>query len=154
MAGFYDFDAARTERRARGPVLRAFGDEVTLPTSMPVALVLLRARVAAEGTVTVAMAADQLRTMVGDRIDVWMAENPDLDEDDLVDLLGGCVRLIREHEGEDREGEARPPAAGASGSSTSSSSGRSSKRTSSGTTASTSRKRSSKGASGGGGSKR
>lgn len=151
MAGFYDFDAARAARRSQGPVLRAFGDEVRLPTSMPAALILLRARVAAEGIVTVAMAVEQLRTMVGDRIDTWMDGNPDLDEDDLVDLLANCVRLINEQDPD--VGEAPPPAAGVSGSPTSSSSGRSSKPTSSGTTASTSRKRSSKRASPGGGSK-
>jgi len=151
MAGFYDFDAARAARRARGPVLRAFGDEVRLPTSMPAALILLRARVAAEGIVTVDMAAEQLRTMVGDHIDAWMAGNPDLDEDDLVDLLANCVRLINEQDPD--VGEASAPAPGASGSPTSSSSGRSSKPTSSGTTGSTSRKRSSKKASTGGGSK-
>lgn len=151
MGGFYDFDAARAERRARGPVLRAFGDEVRLPTSMPAALVLLRARVAAEGIVTVDMAADQLRTMVGDRIDVWMADNPDLDEDDMVDLIANCVRLINEQDHD--EGEAPAPDPGASASGTSSSSGRSSKPTSPATTASTSRKRSSKRASAGGGSK-
>jgi len=150
MAGFYDFDAARTARRARGPVLRAFGADVRLPTSMPAALVLLRARVAAEGIVTVDMAAEQLRTMVGDHIDTWMAENPDLDEDDLVDLLANCVRLVNEQDPD--VGEAPAPDPGASGSPTSSSSGRSSKPTSNGTTASTSPERSSKKASSGGGS--
>lgn len=150
MAGFYDFDAARAARRAAGPVLRAFGDEVRLPTSMPAALVLLRARVRDEGLVTVAMATEQLRTMVGAHIDTWMADNPDLDEDDLVDLLANCVRLINESEPD--VGEASAPAPGASGSPTSSSSGRSSKRTSPGTTASTSPRRSSKKGSSGGGS--
>lgn len=153
MPGFYDFDQARAARRAGGPVLAAFGEQVRLPTSMPVALILLRAHVAAEQVVTIDMATEQLRCMVGDRIDTWRAENPDLDEDDMVDLLANCVRLIREHEGGEPEGEAPPPTAGASRSSTSSSSGRSSKRTSNATTASRSRKRSSTKASSGGGSK-
>jgi len=138
MAGFYDFDAARAARKASGPVLRAFGEDVVLPPAMPAAYYLLRARAILAQDLTVPMMVEQLVPFVGHRIDVWLDENPDLDLDDLADLMRNCVRLIAQET--PPQGEAEAPAEGASASPppTSSSSGDSSTPTSPASTASTS----------------
>lgn len=131
MARFYDFDAARAARRAAPPpTALIFGETVELPRSMPAAVYLMRERNSAANEVTATMLIDELRLLVGDRVDGWVLEH-DLEEDDLLELLHNLVRLVNTPEpGGGAEGEAPAPAAGASPPDPSSSSGSSSSPTS------------------------
>ena len=101
---FYDFDAARAERLARpAPTLRAFGETVDLPRSIPAALSLTVA--AKHGQpLTVPVLVEFLGYLAG-----WMAEHPDIEEDDLISLYVGARHAIQQRES---EGEAPPPATG------------------------------------------
>lgn len=136
---FFDFDAARAERLAAPPpTMRVFGEVVELPRSVPAAIHLVAARRESE-VVTFELLVELVGYLVGaDRVERWVAERPDLEEDDVRDLYYGAMRVIQASDTPDPE--AHPPATGeqASGGETSQSTGGHSKPTSPVSTASTS----------------
>lgn len=120
MSRFYDFDAARAERQAEPPpTMRAFGEDVELPRSVPAAIHLAAAR-RGDQPITLALLVELLGFLVGaERIERWLAEN-DLDEDDVRDLYYGAIRAIQI---QDPDPEAEPPETGGQDGSTSPSTG-------------------------------
>lgn len=134
MSRFYDFDAARAERLAEPPpTMVAFGETVELPRSVPAAIHLTGARLAAS-EVTLAVLVELLGYLVGpERINRWLAEHA-LEEDDVRDLYYGALRTIQI---EDPDPEAEPPETGDPDGQTSPSTGAPSSPTSAASTTST-----------------
>ena len=136
---FFDFDAARAARHeAPPPRMRVFGDTIDLPRTVPVAAHLAVERYGPDQRLTLGVALELLGILVGqDTVDRWVGDHPDLDEDDVIDLYYGAMRIIQANDPEpDAEGEAPAPEAGApQPGEMSSSTGGSSKPTSDGSTA-------------------
>jgi hypothetical protein len=123
----YDFDANRAETEGKGPVMRAFGEDVQLPPSLPARIPLMweRARLdpeAAGQELTLSAMLRLLGTLVGaDRVERWLDDpTRPLGDDEVVDLIRRATALYSPAPDpddlveDDDEGEAEAPKTGAS----------------------------------------
>lgn len=124
MGKFHDFDAMWGEAfpdEADRPKVRVFGEDVLLPVSVPALLVLraVRAAEAAESGNATLTADEVYRSACSiygrERIDKWLENGLGLSQ--LSDLVNHAIRIYtdagQEDEGQESEGNAKPPKTGA-----------------------------------------
>lgn len=110
MTRYIDFDAARAERQRDPVVVRIFGRDWELSSSLPakVMLDIITAQATGVDEMTESQGAELVRALVPNAIfDAWLDEG--FSVDDLVELVPMLIRVYRGGSDEDDPGEASAP---------------------------------------------